>query len=203
MDIGLFPLGIVLLPTERIPLHIFEERYKELIGECLEREAPFGLIYRDASGSRTVGTTAMVVSVLQRLPDGRMTIVVEGGDRFRVVELTSGRAFATAQIERLDDEGAGTPPPEEAAACLDAYERAIRSAGGDPETFEPAPGPLSYWIAARIELGAEVKQDLLETRSESERLSRLTRVLNDAAELFALRKVARQRAGGNGQVVSS
>ena len=83
-EIGLFPLGIVLLPTERVPLHIFEPRYQELIGECLDADEEFGLVYADEDGVREIGTRARVTEVLERFDDGRLTILVEGGLRFRV-----------------------------------------------------------------------------------------------------------------------
>src|SRR3954453_4578966 len=88
--IGLFPLELVLLPTERVPLHIFEDRYKELIGECLARDGQFGLGFPDQHGIREIGTLAAVATVLERFPDGRLNIVVEGRERFRLVELTRG-----------------------------------------------------------------------------------------------------------------
>ena len=85
-EIGLFPLGMVLLPTERVPLHIFEPRYLELIGECVQHDREFGLVYADDDGIRAVGTRAKVIDVV-RLPDGRLSVVVEGRERFRLVEL--------------------------------------------------------------------------------------------------------------------
>src|SRR5918997_2836461 len=102
-ELGLFPLGIVLLPTEQIPLHIFEDRYQELIGECLAEEREFGLVYADDAGLREIGTRAAVTEVLDRFDDGRMNIVVEGRDRFRLVELTEGRSFATGVVEPVAD----------------------------------------------------------------------------------------------------
>ena len=98
-EIGLFPLGIVLLPTELVPLHIFEERYRELIGECLARSASSGSCSPTTTASATVGTRAAVTEVLERFDDGRLNIVVEGRERFRVVELTDGRSFQTAEVE--------------------------------------------------------------------------------------------------------
>ena len=83
-EIGLFPLGLVLLPTEQVPLHIFEPRYRELITECVDEERPFGLVYADDDGIRQVGTLATVVEVTDRFEDGRLNIVVEGGDRFKL-----------------------------------------------------------------------------------------------------------------------
>ena len=111
-ELGLFPLGIVLLPTEQIPLHIFEERYQELIGECLDLEQEFGLVFADDEGLREVGTRALVTEVLDRFDDGRLNIVVEGGERFRLLELTEGRSFQTGLVEPVEDEADAADPEE-------------------------------------------------------------------------------------------
>src|SRR3954451_9284546 len=106
-EIGLFPLGIVLLPTERVPLHIFEPRYKELIGECLEDDSEFGLVYADEDGVREIATRARVTEVCDRLDDGRLNVLIEGGDRFRVERLTRDRTFLTAEVEPVEDRDDG------------------------------------------------------------------------------------------------
>src|SRR5207245_9707828 len=82
-EIGLFPLGIVLLPTERVPLHVFEPRYRELIGECLETDGEFGMLYADEDGVREVGTLAHVAEVLERFDDGRLNVLVVASRRLR------------------------------------------------------------------------------------------------------------------------
>ena len=104
VELGLFPLGIVLLPTEQLPLHIFEDRYKELIAECLDADTEFGLVYADDDGIRDVGTRARVSEVLTRFEDGRLNILVEGGDRFRLGEITEGRSFQTGRVLPVHDE---------------------------------------------------------------------------------------------------
>src|ERR1700687_3770618 len=103
-EIGLFPLGIVLLPTERVPLHIFEPRYRELIAECLEEAGEFGLIYADEEGVRKTGTLARVADVLERFDDGRINVVVEGGGRFLVERLARGRPVIDAVVENREDD---------------------------------------------------------------------------------------------------
>ena len=115
-ELGLFPLGIVLLPTEQLPLHIFEERYKELVDECLEQDGEFGLVYADDDGLRDLGTRARVVEVLTRFEDGRLNILVEGGERFRLIELTDGRSFSTGLVTPIED----VDDPAEAAAVDEA-----------------------------------------------------------------------------------
>src|ERR671917_1867480 len=104
-EIGLFPLRLVLMPGEQAPLHIFEPRYRELIGECLEEGREFGLVLADDDGMREIGTRAGVIEVLDRFPDGRLNVVVEGRDRFRLLEITEGRSYATAEVTEIEDDG--------------------------------------------------------------------------------------------------
>lgn len=200
-EIGLFPLGIVLLPSERIPLHIFEDRYKELIGECLQAEGEFGLIFADDDGMRSTGTRAAVVEVLERFPDGRLNIVVEGKDRFRIVQVTSGRSFDTAEVEEVADKGsADTAGQEILTECLQAYRRLAEAAGAEPDEFDPSAGSVAFQVAAVIDFAPELKQELLELRSEDERLVRLAELLDRAVDTVLLQRTARERAAGNGHV---
>jgi Lon protease-like protein len=199
-EIGLFPLGMVLLPGERVPLHIFEPRYRELIGECLEDDRVFGLILADDSGAiREIGTTAAVVEVLERFDDGRLNIVVEGRDRFHILTETAGRSFRTARISPLEDAG-DEPTADEAERCLEAYRRVAVEAEAEAEEPETHQIPLSYWLAARVDFGADVKQEILELQSERERVVRLEQLLERAREALAWAKTARSRAQGNGRV---
>jgi len=198
-EIGLFPLGLVLLPTERVPLHIFEPRYRELIAECIEGGGEFGLVLADEEGMRTVGTRAAVVEVLERFDDGRLNVLVEGRDRFRLGELTSGRSFHTGEVEPLEDEH--DPSDEEhAERALAALRTLAEVAGSDVEAPEAGSPVLSFEIAARVELEARVKQDLLELTSERERLERLTEVLDDAARSVRAAQEAAAIASTNGKV---
>jgi Lon protease-like protein len=202
-EIGLFPLGVVLLPTERIPLHIFEERYKELIGECLQTDREFGLIFADDDGMRATGTRAAVVQVLERFQDGRLNVVVEGHDRFRIVRPTSGRTFDTAIIEDVPDEPRGSGPETELLGeCLEAYQRLADAAGAQPGDFDPQVGSVAFQIAAVIDFTPELKQELLEMRSEGERLVKLTDLLDRAVDAVVLQRTARERAAGNGHLAS-
>jgi len=188
----------VLVPGEQAPLHIFEPRYKELIGECIETDGEFGLVLADNDGVRELGTRCRVVEVLEQFPDGRLNIVIQGGERFRVRELTSGRSFATAAVEDVEDDGE-EPTPEEVERCLVAYRRVVDAAGADLEELDMA-APVSFQIAGRVDFGADVKQELLETRSERTRVVRLAELLGRAAETIARDREIRERAGGNGRV---
>src|SRR5665809_14975 len=134
-EIGLFPLDVVLLPGERVPLHIFEERYKELIAECLENSDEFGLLLAEEAELRTIGTSASVIEVLNRYDDGRMDVVVEGRDRFRVTRVADTRSYLTAELQPFGDSEAGADP-ELVAACMGALERVAQAAGTDPHARE-------------------------------------------------------------------
>jgi Lon protease-like protein len=198
-ELGLFPLGVVLLPTERVPLHIFEDRYRELIGECLDLERDFGLLLADDAGLREVGCRASVLEVLERFDDGRLNIVVEGGGRFRIVRHTSGRSFSTAEVEPFDDEDR-TVAPEAAARALTAFRALVELVEAEVELPDPLTPLLSFELAGRVELDAGAKQELLESRSEPGRLERVADLLEGAAAQVALSEEARRRASGNGKV---
>lgn len=197
-EIGLFPLGLVLLPGERVPLHIFEERYKELINECLDTESEFGIVLLNSRGTRDVGTRAEVVEVLERYDDGQLDVVVQGTERFNLLEIRSERSFLTAEVSPLADD-TPLPPDSEYEACVAEYRRVMQATGVEFE--EPAPGylGLAFALASRFHMGVDVKQELLEMRSESARLGRVKELLEASAE--AIRKQAvEKKASTNGKV---
>ena len=169
-EIGLFPLRLVLLPGERAPLHIFEPRYRELIGECLDEDREFGLVLEDDDGMREVGTAAAVVEVLDRFQDGRLNIVVEGRERFRSSAETEGRSFRTAEVEPRRRLGGRRPTRRSSAASPPT--RGVVRRPRPSSTFDREAGLIAYQIAARVDFGTEVKQELLELRSERERVVR-------------------------------
>ena len=198
-ELGLFPLGIVLLPTEQIPLHIFEERYQELIGECLELEQEFGLVYADDQGFREIGTRAFVTEVLDRFDDGRLNIVVEGGERFRLLELTEGRSFQTGLVEPVEDE-ADAADPEDADHALKLFHRLVELTGAEVEEPSLAAEQLSFELAGRFEFAPELKQKLLQLTSERQRMHLLAEILAGAAVAVERERDIANRAQGNGKV---
>ena len=198
-ELGLFPLGIVLLPTEQIPLHIFEERYQELIGECLDLELEFGLVFAADEGLREVGTRALVTEVLDRFDDGRLNIVVEGGERFRLLQLTEGRSFQTGLVEPLEDE-ADAADPEDSDHALKLFHRLVELTGAEVEEPSLAAEQLSFELAGRFEFAPELKQKLLQLTSERQRMHLLAEILAGAAVAVERERDIANRAQGNGKV---
>ena len=185
-ELGLFPLGIVLLPSEHVPLHIFEPRYRELIAECLDEQQEFGVIYADGDGVRDVGTRARVIDVLEEFADGRLNVVVEGGARFRVERLTRGRSFLTAIVAPAPD-GYGRTDPHTAARAVGSFRALAAVVGAEPDE-----------LAAQVELPSDVKQELLELDEEQYRLEFVIRLLDSVREaLLAVRELG-EHAKTNG-----
>jgi Lon protease-like protein len=198
-ELGLFPLPLVLLPAERLPLHVFEERYKELIGECLERDGEFGLVYADDDGIREVGTRAGVVEVLDRFEDGRLNILVEGRERFRLVSLTAGRSFQTGDVTAVVD-GEDPAGPEVVSRSLELFERLRELTGSDVDVPSEETPQLSFALAGRVELAPEVKLELLAELSERVRLERVCELLDAVAAMVERQRLAAERAATNGRV---
>lgn len=198
-ELGLFPLGIVLLPSEQLPLHIFEERYKELIGECLEDDGEFGLVYADDDGIRDVGTRARISEVLTRFEDGRLNVLVEGGERFHLEELTDGRSFQTGYVSTIDDED----DPAETAAIDEAlrlFGKLREVTGSDVAVPESGTPQLSFILAGKVELPSDEKIELLREVSERRRMERVQDLLENAVLTAQRVRRAAERAATNGRV---
>ncbi|HEY2072965.1 MAG TPA: LON peptidase substrate-binding domain-containing protein [Gaiellaceae bacterium] len=197
MELGLFPLGIVLLPSERVPLHIFEPRYRELIGECIDEEREFGLVFADENGVRELGTLARVDEVLEQFDDGRMNIVVEGGERFLVEKLTRGRSFMTAEVSPVSDDG-GKPDPDTAARAAASFRALAVAADAEAGDLDEGAWQLSFRLAAQVELAPEAKQELLELRSEERRLELVADLLDGVRQILIATRELGERSKKNG-----
>jgi Lon protease-like protein len=197
----LFPLGLVLLPAEVVPLHIFEERYKLMIGECLERRSEFGVLWMAEGGLRDVGCTARVTQLLERMEDGRMNILVQGADPFRLVHRIEDLPYPAGDVELLDEDEDDDPSEPAAGAgareqYADLVER-VTDSRPDPEAL----GQLdAYGMAATLEIAPAAKQSLLELRSEAGRLERLSELFTATMARLEHAERAAERARGNGQM---
>jgi Lon protease-like protein len=198
-DLPLFPLPIVLLPTEIAPLHIFEERYKTMIGICLDQETEFGIIWLSDNGLKEVGCTAQVTEVIERLDDGRMNILVQGASPFRLLERHEQHPFPAGKVELLSDrvEGEEAKAGQEAREGFAALVERVTDQRPDDSTLA-ALG--AYEMAASVDIGADAKQGLLELRSESSRMRLLSRLFKSAMERLDVAERIAEHARGNGKV---
>jgi Lon protease-like protein len=197
--IPLFPLDVVLFPGTPLPLHIFEPRYKEMIGECLADSRIFGVIRVVEQSFADVGCTAEIVTVVKEYPDGRFDLVTEGRRRFEVVRINQERTFLQAEILLIDDQpGAASREENERAIQLHAEVLAIAGAKQDLSGADPA--LLSFYLAGSLPLDLDFKQKLLALRSESERLTLLISYLETIIPNIRRAANTRVKAGGNGHV---
>jgi len=193
----LFPLGVVLLPGEVLPLHIFEERYRTMIGECLERGSEFGIVWLGDDGLADVGCAAHVARLLERFDDGRMNILAQGSERFRLLRRIEDLPYPAGDIELLPDDD---PSEDEDAGdtARSSYADLVERATG--ERPSEVAGLDAYGMAATLDFALEAKQELLELRTESERMERLGELFTGALERLEQDQMAAERARGNGRV---
>jgi Lon protease-like protein len=196
----LFPLDLVLLPQELVPLHIFEERYKLMIGECLDEEREFGILWLSDDGLKEIGCSARISRVLERFDDGRLNILVEGAEPFRLLRRIEDLPYPAGDIELLGDADTGDAGSAERARkrYADLVEEVTDTR---PEEDELARLD-AYGMAATLDVAHEAKQQLLELRSERGRLKRLDSLFAEALERVRLAERAAERASGNGSLRS-
>ena len=198
-DFPLFPLGLVALPTELIPLHIFEERYKTMVARCLEEESEFGIVWMADDGLRPIGCACEIAEVLERMPDGRINLVARGTRAFRIEARQEELAYPAGTVEFLDDRDE-EPDPEAAARAHAAYAELVRQATDrTPDDAEIA-AMSAYEMAATVEFGLDAKQGLLDLRSESARLKLVARLFRSALKRLDFVERAQARARSNGKV---
>ncbi len=201
-DIPLFPLNVVLMPGAPLPLHIFEERYKQMVDECLEQESEFGMVFADEAGTRGVGCTAKIVELAERYDDGRMLILVEGSRRFKLNNVLTGKPYYVGEVEYFEEEPEGEDVQALAEECIALLERVVEAAteGSVGIEIEPPYRNLSFAIAGRVEFEAETRQQILELTSEKERLEKVKELLTAAAERLERERKAREKAQTNGHL---
>jgi Lon protease-like protein len=198
-DFPLFPLGLVALPSELIPLHIFEERYKTMIGRCLEEESEFGIVWMAEDGLRPIGCACEIAEVLERLPDGRINLVARGTRVFRIESRQEDLPYPAGTVEFLDDRD-DVPDEQAAAGAHIAYADLVEQA----TDRTPLPGEIeamsAYEMAATVEFGLDAKQGLLDLRSETARMKLVSRLCRAAIKRLDFIDRAQARARSNGKV---
>jgi Lon protease-like protein len=198
-DFPLFPLGLVALPSELVPLHIFEERYKTMMARCLEEESEFGIVWLADDGLREVGCACEIAEVLERMPDGRLNLVARGTRAFRIEARQEELAYPAGTVEFLEDR-AEEVDPEAAAEAHAAYADLLSQATDREPDTEEIGGMTAYEMAATVEFGLDAKQGLLDLRSETARMRLVTRLFRAAIKRLNFIDRAQARARSNGKV---
>jgi Lon protease-like protein len=198
-DFPLFPLGLVALPSELVPLHIFEERYKTMIGRCLEEQSEFGIVWMAEDGLRPIGCACEIAEVIERLEDGRINLIARGTRPFRIDERQDELPYPAAIVEFLDDREE-EPDPSVAEAAHAAYADLVTEATDRTPDLEEIGAMSAYEMAATVEFGLDAKQGLLDLRSEAARLRLVTRLFRAAIKRLDFVNRAQARARSNGKV---
>ena len=199
-EFPLFPLDLVALPHELIPLHIFEQRYKTMMNECIRNEREFGILWLADDGLREIGCACEISEVLEQMEDGQMNLATRGTRPFRVLRSARGSSpTRPAMVEFLADRDEERRP-RAADAAHKAYGELVEEATDrDPEADELA-GMSAYEMAATVEFGLDAKQGLLDLRSENARLRLVTRLFRAAIKRLDFVDRAQARARSNGRV---
>jgi Lon protease-like protein len=205
----LFPLELVLLPEEPLPLHIFEERYREMIGECLRAKTSgfgrqdFGVVLAKGQEISNVGCSAQIVTITRKYDDGRMDILAVGKRRFEILLTNEEKSYLRASVEFFDDEGSDTPGETEAENAVRLFREIMRRLHQASEMPVHLPQPyryLSFRLAASLPLALEFKQRLLSLRNEPERLQQVVHSMDQLIHQIDAVQEARDKAGGNGNI---
>jgi Lon protease-like protein len=200
----LFPLGIVALPGESVPLHIFEDRYLKMIDRCMTARPgaharEFGILWLSEDELKPVGCACEIEQVLERAQDGRLDILARGTRPFRLLEREHDLPYPAGFVEFLG-EGVEELDAEAARTARELYRELVMQAT-DRQLGAPELDALdAYRMAATVELAVDAKQELLELRSENARLRLLATLIRAAIERLELLDRAHVRALSNGKV---
>ena len=197
----LFPLELVLFPGMALPLHIFEPRYKEMIGECLDRDSPLGIVRAIKDGIAQIGCSAEVVTVVKRYEDGRLDIVTQGARRFEVLEILQERSFLQADVKFLVEESDGPSEAKEKALDLHHSLLLIAASGQAIPTIEPPEDFLSFYLISQLPVDLDFKQTILSMPSEARRLATLIEYYEAILPKLGKMVQAKKKSGSNGHVM--
>jgi Lon protease-like protein len=182
----LFPLDLVLFPHTILPLHIFEERYKEMIKDCLENHWEFGMLAVEGDRVKNIGCTASISRVVERFPDGRLNILVRGERRFEIRDLNQDKSYLRGRPEFQDDEMTEQASEDVRMRAVMLHDRLLEladiSTASLQDEFKYTDSQLSYRIMAVVPADLSWKQSLLELRSEPERLDQVVSHLEKLIE---------------------
>jgi Lon protease-like protein len=200
----LFPLGIVALPTESVPLHIFEDCYLRMIEECLLADPgtvgrEFGIVWRSEDELKQVGCACEIDKVLERMHDGRLNILARGTRPFRLIERQDDLQYPAGVVEFLADDEEEIDA-EAGQRTRELYAELVEQATDHLLEDEELQAMDAYRMAATVEFGPDAKQELIELRSENVRLRLLGLLFRAAIKRLELVERAQARARSNGKV---
>lgn len=193
----LFPLQTVLLPRASMPLHIFEERYREMVRDVMLSGGVFGIVLAREEGVLSIGCTARIDRILRQFEDGRLDFVAVGQRRFRILSLNSERSYPRAEVEELDDDDFEPVPEDKLRGALVLHAEYVRALGEETEAPEPGESLLSFILAA-ISPDLEFRQMLLGIRSEARRIDLVSAHLAQLIRRHELEQAMRSTARTNG-----
>ena len=198
-DFPIFPLGLVALPYEYVPLHIFEPRYRTMFAECLERESEFGIVWATDDGLQPIGCACEITKVIERMEDGRLNVLTRGTRPFRIIAEQDDMPYPAATVEFLED-ASEEPDDDAGAAARNAYAELVVEATDDEPDRDEIAAKSAYEMAATVDFGLDAKQGLLALRSENARLKLATRLFRAAIKRLDFVERAQARARSNGKV---
>ncbi|MDX6536888.1 MAG: hypothetical protein QOD37_1229 [Gaiellales bacterium] len=198
-DFPIFPLGLVALPHEYVPLHIFEPRFRTMFAECLERDSEFGIVWATEDGPRATGCACEITKVLERMEDGRLNVLTRGTRPFRIVAEQDDLPYPAATVEFLEDKLEVADVGVSDAARAAYADLVVQATDNEPDDEELAT-KTAYEMAATVDFGLDAKQGLLDLRSENARLRLATRLFKAAVKRLDFVERAQARARSNGKV---
>ncbi len=173
----IFPLPLVLLPGMPLPLHIFEDRYKEMMADILPDNREFGIVFAKEEGIVNIGCTATVQKVVRRYEDGRLDLLASGQRRFEIDSLNEDKSYLQAEVEYFDDEEAEDVPRDLKEKALLAVWPIAGETKNHPNFQAPARNSRLAFKIARLVKDLDERQTVLSLRSENERLEHLVRLV--------------------------
>jgi Lon protease-like protein len=174
--IPLFPLQVVVFPRTNLPLHIFEERYKEMTGKAMRENSEFGIVLAKEEGIVNAGCTVVVEKLMHTYPDGRMDLMTRGRERFEIAELNEEQNYLQAEVEFFDDEDADPTPPEVRHRALENFKELLEMGGAGEREANLEDPQLSFQLAQTLP-DLDFLNALLRHRSENVRLKLLNQYL--------------------------
>ena len=208
--IPIFPLGLVLLPRMTLPLHIFEDRYKQMIKACLANDRVFGIVYFSGKQFETKGCTTRIIDILKRYDDGRLDITTKGEHRFQIEALFEKKPYLEARVDYFDDQ----PPQHQeleisqtlARTCIQFLKQInTMTAQYTNSDFNDQldPKAVSFLAAACEGFSYQEKQQFLEMTATVKRLQKTARALEKLVHRLTITREIERIIGGNGSLPES